>query len=77
MAVDAHILVDMTGEKTHVVLNKVTKLKDVRSAQAVTGSHDAIVQVRAADMIKLGHLVMNQIRGISGVGRTLTCVVAD
>ena len=77
MAVDAYVLVDMAGGKTRVVLNKIAKLKGVRSAQAVTGPHDAIVQVRAADMIKLGHLVMNQIRGISRVGRTLTCVVAD
>jgi DNA-binding Lrp family transcriptional regulator len=77
MAIDAYILVDITGKKTRTVLNKIAKLKGVRSAQAVTGPHDAIVQVRAEDMTKLGHLIMSQIRAIDGVGRTLTCVVAE
>ncbi|MBI2881455.1 MAG: Lrp/AsnC ligand binding domain-containing protein [Candidatus Tectomicrobia bacterium] len=77
MAIQAYVLVDITAKRPSAVVSRLTKLKGVVSAQAVTGPHDAIVLVNADDMTQLGQLVMEQIRGIEGVGRTLTCVVAD
>ncbi|MFQ5913636.1 MAG: Lrp/AsnC family transcriptional regulator [Nitrospinota bacterium] len=77
MAIQAYILVDISAKRPSAVVSKLSKLEGVASAQAVTGPHDAIVLVHAEDMTKLGHLVMEEIRGIEGVSRTLTCVVAD
>ncbi len=77
MAIQAYILVDISAKRPSSVVSEISKLKGVESAQAVTGPHDAIVLANSDDMTKLGQLVMEQIRGIEGVSRTLTCVVAD
>jgi DNA-binding Lrp family transcriptional regulator len=77
MGIQAYILVDISAKRPSSVVSEISKLKGVVSAQAVTGPHDAIVLVEASDMTQLGHLIMEEIRSIEGVSRTLTCVVAD
>lgn len=77
MVIQAYILVDIGGTKPSAVVNQIAEVQGVVSAQPVTGPHDAVVVVEADDMTQLGQVVMEKIRGLEGVSRTLTCVVAD
>ncbi len=77
MAIQAYVLVDISAKRPAAVVAEIADMEGVVSAQPVTGPHDAIVLVNADDMTRMGRLVMEGLRGIEGVSRTLTCVVAD
>ena len=77
MGIQAYVLVDISAKRPAAVVAEIADMECVVSAQPVTGPHDAIVLVNADDMTRMGRLVMEEIRGIEGVSRTLTCVVAD
>jgi DNA-binding Lrp family transcriptional regulator len=51
--------------------------KGVISAHTVTGPYDIIVLIEAQDLQTIGTIVTEKIRLISGVTRTLTCVVVE
>ena len=77
MTIQAYVLVDISAKRPAAVVAEIGDMEGVVSAQPVTGPHDAIVLVNADDMTRMGRLVMEEIRGIEGVSRTMTCVVAD
>ncbi len=56
-------------------LEHVRKIPEVKVAAAVTGPHDIIALVEAADVAELGELATNKIQQAVGVASTLTCVV--
>jgi DNA-binding Lrp family transcriptional regulator len=41
----------------------------------VTGPYDIIATVQTPDPRNIGRLVMNQIQGVEGIKRTVTCIV--
>ena len=77
MPIQAYVLVDISAKRPAAVVAEIAGMEGVLSAQPVTGPHDAIVLVSADDMTRMGRLVMEDIRGVEGVSRTLTCVIAD
>jgi DNA-binding Lrp family transcriptional regulator len=46
----------------------------VNAADPVTGPYDIIVTIETTDPRDIGRLVMNEIHGIAGIKRTITCL---
>jgi DNA-binding Lrp family transcriptional regulator len=77
MGVKAFILIDTAPGKAREVVSRLRAVKGVTTAHTVTGPHDIIALVEAADVTALGELVVHQIQSVNGVSRSLTSIVAD
>ena len=49
----------------------------VSRVDAITGEYDAIAQVEAEDVKGIGTLIVDQLQGVSGVVRTITCLAVE
>lgn len=54
----------------------MARIEGVISAEQVTGPYDVIARAEARDLDELSKLVVNRIREVEGIARTLTCPVA-
>jgi len=75
--VKAFILIDTSPGKAREVTTRIRQVAGVSAAHAVTGPHDIIAVVEAADVSALGELVVQKIQSVTGVNRSLTSIVAD
>ena len=76
----AFVLVSFSGESgvsQREVARKIADLPEVQEVHIITGTWDILVKVRVSDVEDLGRFVIDKIRAIPGVEKTLTCVVLD
>jgi DNA-binding Lrp family transcriptional regulator len=73
--VQAYILVQTEVGKAAAVAAEIAGIGGVLSAEDVTGPYDVIVRAEAADVDKLGQLVVARVQGVGGITRTLTCPI--
>ena len=52
---------------------KIASLDGVHEVHLISGEHDILMKVRGQSMESIGSLVIDKIRQIDGVGKTLTC----
>lgn len=52
---------------------KISELPDVEEVHLITGEWDIIVKVRGSSIQEIGNLVVEKIRMMDGVARTVTC----
>jgi Lrp/AsnC family leucine-responsive transcriptional regulator len=55
------------------VAQQIAGLEGVHEVHLISGEYDILVKVRGVSMENIGSLVIDKIRQIDGVGRTLTC----
>lgn len=53
---------------------EIAKLPEVVEAHLITGEWDIIVKIRSESMQSIGTLVVDKLRNMAGVGKTVTCV---
>lgn len=75
--VRAYVLVQTEIGRSAEVAAHVRELPGVERAESVTGPYDVIVQVSAADVVKLGRDVLAEVQSTPGISRTLTCPVVE
>ena len=75
MDAKAYVLIETAAGHVHDVSVALRDLPGIRAADAVTGPYDIIATIVLADQRAIGKLVMDTLHGISGVKRTLTCIV--
>lgn len=51
---------------------KIAEIDGVQEVHVVSGEHDILLKVRGESMESIGSLVIDKLRAIPGVGRTLT-----
>ncbi|MGH2789165.1 MAG: Lrp/AsnC family transcriptional regulator [Actinomycetota bacterium] len=73
--VNAYVLIQTEVGKPLEVVQEVRRVAGVVDADAVTGPYDVIARLEAADLDLLAKLVVEQIQGVEGITRTLTCPV--
>jgi len=74
MQARAYVLVEAEAGQVGAIIASLRGLPGVSSADAVTGPYDIIVTVETPDPRDIGRLVMNEIHGIAGIKRTVTCL---
>ncbi|MCS7132356.1 MAG: Lrp/AsnC family transcriptional regulator [Nitrososphaeria archaeon] len=55
--------------------HQMAMLEDVEEAHLISGEWDILLKVRGSSMKEIGDLVIDKIRSMRGVARTLTCAV--
>jgi DNA-binding Lrp family transcriptional regulator len=70
----AYVLIESEAGQVGSVIAALRELKGVSAADPVTGPYDIIVTIETPDPRDIGRLVMNEIHGISGIKRTVTCL---
>ncbi len=53
---------------------EIAKLPEVVEAHLITGEWDILIKVRSDSMQSVGSLVVDKLRLMEGVGKTMTCV---
>jgi DNA-binding Lrp family transcriptional regulator len=59
------------------IAKEVTKFAEVQEVHIITGDWDLLIKVKAEDVEAVGKFVIDKLRTIKGIERTLTCVVFD
>ncbi|MFQ3661472.1 MAG: Lrp/AsnC ligand binding domain-containing protein [Chloroflexaceae bacterium] len=75
MEAKAYVLIEAESGRVAEVLTALRAIEGVSVADAVTGPYDIIATVQTPDPRNIGRLVMNQIQGVEGIKRTVTCIV--
>jgi DNA-binding Lrp family transcriptional regulator len=75
MSVKAYILLNVEVGMGEEVVEALSAIEGVESANNVTGPYDVIALVEVPDTTALGDILINSIQLIDGVDYTLTCVV--
>ncbi len=74
MRARAYVLVEAEAGQVGSIIAALRGLPGVSTAEAVTGPYDVIVTLETPDPRDIGRLVMNEIHGIAGIKRTVTCL---
>jgi DNA-binding Lrp family transcriptional regulator len=70
----AYVLIEAEAGQVGSVISSLRELPGVSAADPVTGPYDIIVTIETPDPRDIGRLVMNEIHGVSGIKRTVTCL---
>ena len=74
MQARAYVLIEAEAGQVGSVIASLRELPGISAADPVTGPYDIIVTIETPDPRDIGRLVMNEIHGISGIKRTVTCL---
>ncbi len=77
MSARAYVLIEAEVGQAGVVAVALHKVPAVRAVDVVTGSYDIIATIETVDQLALGRVVMDELQTISGLRRTITCVVIE
>jgi DNA-binding Lrp family transcriptional regulator len=69
----AYVLIEAEAGQVGSVIAVLRELPGVTAADAVTGPYDIIMTIETPDPRDVGRLVMNEIHGVNGIKRTVTC----
>lgn len=70
----AYVLIEAEAGQVGSVIATLRDLPGVSAADPVTGPYDIIVTIETPDPRNIGRLVMNEIHGVTGIKRTVTCL---
>ncbi|MCS6938730.1 MAG: Lrp/AsnC ligand binding domain-containing protein [Roseiflexaceae bacterium] len=74
MLARAYVLIEAEAGQVSSVLATLRGIKGITLADPVTGPYDIIVTIEVPDQRDIGRLVMNELHGIPGIKRTVTCL---
>ena len=57
------------------VAKEIARLPEVQEVHIITGNWDLLLKVRVRDVEELGKFIVDRLRLVKGVEKTLTCVV--
>jgi len=66
-----------TPVSQRTVAEEIAKFAEVQEVHIITGDWDLLVKVRAASVDAIGKFVVDKLRLISGLDKTLTCMVFE
>ena len=59
------------------ITKEVARYSEVQEVHTVTGEWDMLIKVRGKDVDAVSNFVMNNLRAMSGIEKTLTCIVFE
>ncbi len=73
----AYVLIKVTAGAESKIFDALLKVDGVKEVDVVYGEFDLIAKVSTRSMDELRNVVVKQIRGVVGVERTVTAIVAS
>ncbi len=74
MLARAYVLIEAEAGQVAEVIAALRGLQGVRTADIITGPYDLIAVIEVPDQRAIGRLVMDELHGIAGIKRTITCL---
>jgi DNA-binding Lrp family transcriptional regulator len=59
------------------IAKEIAKFPEVQEVHIITGDWDILIKIKAADVDAVGKFVLDKLRLIKGIERTLTCMVFE
>jgi DNA-binding Lrp family transcriptional regulator len=59
------------------VAREVAKFEEVQEVHIITGDWDLLMKVKAQDVDAIGKFVVDKLRTVKGIEKTITCMVFD
>jgi Lrp/AsnC family leucine-responsive transcriptional regulator len=59
------------------IAQKIAKFPEVQEVHIITGDWDLLIKVKEADVGAIGKLVIDRLRLVKGIEKTLTCMVFE
>ncbi|MEM5766087.1 MAG: Lrp/AsnC ligand binding domain-containing protein [Candidatus Aenigmatarchaeota archaeon] len=57
------------------ILNQISKFSEVEEAHIISGNWDILIKVAMSSVDEIGEFVVNKLRKIKGIEKTITCMV--
>ena len=74
MLARAYVLIEAEAGQVGSVIAALRGLQGVRTVDVVAGPYDIIAVIEVPDQRAIGRLVMDELHGIAGIKRTITCL---
>ena len=71
----AYVLIETAVGRTREVTAALAKIDGINSVDMVTGPYDIITVMEKDKLADIGDLVTGKIHTVSGISRTVTCLV--
>lgn len=75
MTAKAFVLIETMVGKNKDVVTALTQLEGMKSVDTVTGPYDIIATIEGGNLNDIGNVVTAKIHPITGISRTVTCLV--
>ncbi|MDO8567861.1 MAG: Lrp/AsnC ligand binding domain-containing protein [Dehalococcoidales bacterium] len=75
MAAKAFVLIETAVGSNREVVGEIKKIKGVTSVNTVTGPYDVIAVIEGETLNDIGDIVTARIHPVTGISRTVTCLV--
>jgi len=62
-----------TNVSQRELANRIAKIQGIYEVHIISGEYDLLLKVRGESLEKIGKLVVDKLRDLKGVGKTLTC----
>lgn len=59
------------------IAREVARLPEVQEVHIIAGDWDILIKAKGRDVAAIGRFVVDKLRNIRGIERTLTCMVFD
>jgi len=59
------------------IAQEIAKFPEVQEAHIITGDWDVLIKVKEKDVNKIGKFVIDKLRMVEGIEKTLTCMVFE
>ncbi|HZK66375.1 MAG TPA: Lrp/AsnC ligand binding domain-containing protein [Chloroflexota bacterium] len=73
----AYVLIETIGGRSKEVVDALRKVTGIAAADVVTGPYDVIAVAEGIDANAVGRLVLNEVRGLQGISKTMTCLAVE
>ena len=73
----AYVLIETVGGKSKEVADTLRRVPGIAAADVVTGPYDVIAVAQGNDANTIGRLVLNEVRGVPGISKTMTCLAVE
>jgi DNA-binding Lrp family transcriptional regulator len=60
-----------------VIAEQIAKFPEVQEVHIISGDWDILIKVRGKDVDAIGNFVVDKLRTVKGIEKTLTCLVFD
>jgi len=83
MGTTAFILISFAHKGEEKVLSQrnvakeIAKFPEVQEVHIISGEWDILIKVKAKDVVSIGKLVVDKLRLVRGIEKTLTCLVFE
>lgn len=64
-----------SGVSQRETAEEIATIQGIHEVHMISGEYDMLLKVRGASMEEIGRLVIDRLREVKGVARTLTCAV--